>query len=104
MAVCLDRHEIILSEPILDEIVEHLAGKFKMPAARVQEIATFLREHVQMVIPLELPTAVCRDPDDHFVLGTAVAGEADFLVTGDNDLLSLGEYGSIPILTPREFY
>ena len=104
MAVCLDRHEIVLSEAILDEVVEHLAGKFKMPSARVEEIASFLVEHSQLVVPAEVPADACRDPDDRFVLGTAAAGGVDCLVTGDNDLVSLGQYGSIPILTPRQFY
>jgi predicted nucleic acid-binding protein len=35
---------------------------------------------------------------------TAIAGHADCLVTGDNDLLTLGEMASIPILSPRQFY
>jgi predicted nucleic acid-binding protein len=34
---------------------------------------------------------------------TAVAGNVDRLVTGDNDLLTLGEFASIPILSPRQF-
>jgi predicted nucleic acid-binding protein len=38
------------------------------------------------------------------VLGTAVAGQADYLVTGDKQLLELGNYQGIPILSPREFY
>ena len=104
MAVCLDRHEIILSEAILDEVLGHLAGKFKMPPARVEEIARFLREHAQVVLPVDVPLNACRDPDDRVVLGTAVAGEAAFLVTGDDDLVTLKQYQTVHIVTPRAFY
>lgn len=46
---------------------------------------------------------VCRDPDDEVVLAAAVEGRADRIVTGDRDLLVLGEYEGMPIVTPRVF-
>jgi len=45
----------------------------------------------------------CRDPDDDWVLATAVAGEAEVIVTGDGDLLDLRSYRGIAILSPRAF-
>jgi putative PIN family toxin of toxin-antitoxin system len=48
-------------------------------------------------------SGVCRDPKDDFILECAVLGKADLIVTGDNDLLSLGSYGDIDILTPRQY-
>jgi predicted nucleic acid-binding protein len=50
------------------------------------------------------PLKTCRDKDDLPVLGTALAGQADYLVTGDKDLLALGEFHSTVILNPRSFY
>ena len=44
-----------------------------------------------------------RDPDDVFVIAAAVEGRADYVVTGDNDLLTLGAYEGVPIVTPRAF-
>lgn len=44
-----------------------------------------------------------RDPDDNRVLEAAVAGEADYIVTGDRDLLELGSYEGIRIVTPADF-
>lgn len=104
MAVCLDRYEIIASEAILDEVRRNLGGKFKLPASRVQQIIEFLREHSTLVEPASVPSKACRDASDRPILGTAVAGQVDFLVTGDQDLVSLGDYHKIPILTPRAFY
>lgn len=46
---------------------------------------------------------VCRDPDDDTVLSAAVEGRARVIVTGDADLLVLGQYESIGIVAPREF-
>lgn len=45
----------------------------------------------------------CRDPDDDKVLETALMGDAECVVTGDNDLLVMSPFRGIPILTPAEF-
>ena len=46
---------------------------------------------------------VTADPDDDKYVAVAREGLAGFIVTGDQDLLRLGEHGEIQILTPREF-
>jgi predicted nucleic acid-binding protein len=46
---------------------------------------------------------VCRDSDDIKVLGLAIAANADYIVTGDKDLLVLESFQGIPILNPRSF-
>ena len=58
----------------------------------------------ELVDPVPLEEPVCRDPDDDQVLALVGAAEAACLVTGDDDLLSLGTYGGSPILTPRGFW
>jgi putative PIN family toxin of toxin-antitoxin system len=56
------------------------------------------------VVPgqIHLP-GVTRDPKDDAVVACAVEGEADYIVSGDQDLLTLGKYRGIQIVTPREF-
>ena len=55
---------------------------------------------------LDLPETIphiCRDPDDDRVISCAVVGEADLIVSGDDDLLALKRAGGIPILTAAQF-
>jgi hypothetical protein len=47
--------------------------------------------------------SICRDPNDDHVIATALAVNADFIVTGDKDLLALSQYQSIRIRTARAF-
>ena len=49
-------------------------------------------------LPETIPR-ICRDPDDDRLIACAVVGEADVIVSGDNDLLALERVGDIPILT-----
>ena len=49
-------------------------------------------------------TNYSRDPDDEKFIETAIAGKADFLISGDSDLLDLGTLEGIPILSPREYW
>jgi putative PIN family toxin of toxin-antitoxin system len=51
---------------------------------------------------VELPN-ICRDPDDNHVLACAEAGQAILVVSGDSDLLSLGDYKGIRILSVADF-
>ena len=46
---------------------------------------------------------VCRDSDDDKILECAVLGDVDFIISGDNDLLSLKEFRGIPIITASEY-
>jgi putative PIN family toxin of toxin-antitoxin system len=57
------------------------------------------------IVLKDLPeVTVSRDPWDNYLLATAAAGGADFLVTGDKrDLLPLGRYGGAKIVTVRDF-
>lgn len=100
---CLLREEVILSEPILAELEEKLTEKFSVPPAEATLRVRRLAEEVTLVEPEPLPVGICRDPDDDAILATALAAEADYLVTGDQDLLVLERYASARIVTPRQF-
>lgn len=101
--VCLATHELVLSEYILTELRRNLIAKLKLPPAQAEEIVSFMREQAALVEPACVPVGACRDPADLAVLGTAVAGGNACLVTGDRELLELGGYEGVAILTPRAF-
>jgi uncharacterized protein len=101
---CVLRYDIVISEHILDELQRHLIGKSKLPSSKTSEIIKSLRSFAVVVVPAPLQNDACRDPDDIPILGTAVAGSAQILVTGDKDLLVLNPFRSIAILGPREFH
>jgi len=103
MEVCLSEHEVILCDELLTEILNNLRSKIKLTPLIVDDIEEFLREHSVLADPMPLDPGVCRDPDDVKVLGLAEASGADYIITGDKDLLHLKEFHGIPILTPRSF-
>jgi uncharacterized protein len=67
---------------------------------------TILSEYrtiTELVTPAEIPPDAIRDPKDIPVLACAVGGKADYIVSGDNDLLVLTAYQNIPILSAAQF-
>ena len=82
MLIESDAWAVVLSEHILHEFREHGEAKFGAPAHEVERAVAFLRRQAEIVEPAPLPIDTCRDPDDLPVLGTAVAGGVDALVTG----------------------
>jgi len=104
VAACLESHDLVTSDHILAELRKHLVKAFRLTGQRADEIAALVREHAEVVSPTSVPRAACRDRSDLPVLGTAVAGKADLLVTGDKDLLELKRFEGVPIVTPRECY
>jgi putative PIN family toxin of toxin-antitoxin system len=95
-------HTIITSEPLLDELRTTLRVKFKADPDKLPLLSA-LGEQAEIVAPASLGERVCRDRDDDVVLATAVAGKADIIVTGDDDLLALKKFRGIRILSPRKF-
>lgn len=97
-------HQLVTSEPILGELSGKLAGKIGARPETVRRTLALLRSRMEIVEAAPLPSPVCRDPDDDVVLATALAADADCLITGDSDLLVLQEHGSIPIVRPADFW
>jgi putative PIN family toxin of toxin-antitoxin system len=98
----LPDHTAILSRVLWDELVEKLRDKFGL-AAEDLPILDLYRRHATWVEPRPLAAPACRDADDDWVLATAIAGQAEAIVTGDGDLLELGAYEGVAILNPRQF-
>lgn len=102
--VCVEGQDIILSKNILSEVEKNLYGKIHLSRNIVQDIIRYLEGVSEIVKPLPLDKHVCRDKEDDMVIGTALSGNADFIITGDQDLLVLKKYKTIEIITPRAFW
>ena len=97
-------HDWFTSSELVVELAEKLAGKLGLPPERTPLFLVYKRRaRLVSPLPLPLPARVCRDPDDDLVLATALAAQADVIITGDKDLLTLKTHGGVRIRSPRQF-
>jgi putative PIN family toxin of toxin-antitoxin system len=101
------RFLLLYSEALLEELADVLSRprfreKYGVSAADIINILTLLVFEGEEVSPAT-PIAACRDPKDNKVLEAAVAGRADLIVTGDDDLFVLNPFEGIRILGPGAF-
>jgi putative PIN family toxin of toxin-antitoxin system len=97
------RFTLVTSRALLDELDEKLRGKFAVSERDAQAIRAKLEGNASVVDPSFELNAVSDDPDDNRVLECAVAGKADFIVSGDRHLRRIGNYAGIAIVTVRQF-
>lgn len=98
---------IVYSVPLLMEMVEVLSRpqiqqKYHILPDDITALINLVRLRGELVSP-DLVIDACRDPKDNRFLEAAVEGEADVIVSGDADLLDMGEFEKIPILRVSEF-
>ncbi|TGL62380.1 putative toxin-antitoxin system toxin component, PIN family [Leptospira sarikeiensis] len=96
-------HEIIVSEWIFAEFKEVCSRKFKIPEKEIRGILDHLRGGSVVFQPKGNPPKVCIDPDDDQILHVAEFSKADWILSGDSDLLKLKKYQKIEIISPREY-
>lgn len=96
--------EVVLSRYILDEMVRVLPrlSRIRMTAAEIRDLADSFMFLADVLEPEGEPDKNLRDPSDQPVLLTLLAAKADYLITGDKDLLALAN--QYPIVTPAEFW
>jgi putative PIN family toxin of toxin-antitoxin system len=100
---CVQQHEIVTSDFILGELRGNLIHKFRYSVQDTEEAVGLLRSGMEVVVPVALESPICRDPDDNTVLGTAIAGNAACIVTGDKDFFVIKRYHAIDIIRPAGF-
>jgi putative PIN family toxin of toxin-antitoxin system len=102
----LDSIHLMSSETLLVELAEvlsrpHLSKRLATIGQTPAQLLTDYVQAVELATPTEVRQVV-RDPDDDHVIACALAGHADLIVSGDRDLLNLGAYQNIRIVTARQ--
>lgn len=101
------RFTAIYSTDILLEIIKVLGRekfhtKYHIQPDDIAALIDLIRLRGELVIPKKSVSA-CRDPKDNKFLEAALVGEADFVVSGDADLLDMVSFEQIPIIQSAEF-
>ncbi|RJP50319.1 MAG: putative toxin-antitoxin system toxin component, PIN family [Anaerolineaceae bacterium] len=100
-------YTLLYAEEMLDELVEVITRDkiWKRYELTEETVNTFVNSIVEHGEKVEVVTVldVCRDPDDNILLALALDGKADYIVSGDKDLLELTPFQGIPIVAPAEF-
>ena len=102
LAWALAKIEVFASPEILWEYEATLHKLSKKNPTDVQQWLLFLHDRLNLTAP-NRQVVLCRDPDDDKFLSCAVSAKADFIISGDKDLLTLKTCEGIPILKPAEF-
>lgn len=97
----LAEHELLTGEVNLEELRRVLRDRFHAPPERLDAIESELRAETVVERPPEPSAIPVRDPDDRWVLASAISAKADLLVTGDQDLLAVARQAPVLIVDPR---
>lgn len=103
-----ERFVLLLSPPILEEIIRvlrypRLRRLIRLTVAELNGLIESLLLDAEMTPGRLAIHVISRDPSDNMFLTCAVEGRADYIVSGDQDLLTLESYEGIPIVTATEF-
>jgi len=105
LQAAIDKGELLLSIEVAEELGEVLRRNKLDRYLRKKVREEFLKVLIQDAVFMEIPDRIraCRDPKDDKFLELAVTGQAECIVTGDDDLLILNPFRGVPILTAAEF-
>ena len=100
-------YTLLYAQSLLEELVDvlnrpRIREKYRLTDQDIQTVVSLILLRGEAVTPQERITA-CRDPRDDKFVEVAVAGEADVIVSGDQDLLVLHPFAGIPILPAVTF-
>jgi hypothetical protein len=104
--ILFSKHGILVfSQELLDEFLEVARRpKFRRFFSNndIEELLETIDEYADFV-KVQTQIEICRDPKDNFLLSLSVDGKADYLLTGDKDLLELTKFGKTTIITISDF-
>lgn len=95
---------LVLCDDIIREFKCILKKKFKLTSTDISEISAIVSEAAAEILHELGPILnICRDPNDDMIIACAIDAAADYIVTGDEDLLILKRYKDIIVINPRNF-
>ena len=97
-----EHDQLLISRPILDELLRVLGSKFSREPEELAHVAVFLSELAITVKPRRRLQVVKDEPDNR-ILECALTGRAEAIVTGDHALLALAKHGGARIVTLRQY-
>lgn len=93
------RFQLVFSAELREEISEVLQRDKFRRFIRPDELRRYLRQlRSYPLTPVSTRVQACRDPQDNYLLGLSLDGRADYLITGDRDLLVLARFGDTEII------
>ena len=95
--------DLATSDAIIEETRRILGKRFGWPPEDIADAEAEMRRLARHVIPHVTLDAVKDDPSDNRIVECAVSAGSDYLVTGDKDLLRLGQYDSVRIVNVADF-
>lgn len=100
-----EKAELIFSQELIDEFIEVTKRPKFAKYFDIEDIIKLLEKFDEYGILIEVSSKIdiCRDPKDNFLLSLSEDSEADFIITGDKDLLDLNVFGKTRILTISDF-
>ena len=101
--VVLQSHELLISDPVLQELERILPGKPGQSESVTAGFVALLRTE-SLLVEGEHPFPSPPDPDDEPIIASALTGLAHIFVTGDKALLELQRVKHLPVISPRQFW
>ena len=97
-----EQDQLVISKPIIDELLRVLGSKFSRDAEELAHVAVFLSD-VALTAHPRRRLRVVKDEPDNRILECALAARVQAIVTGDHALLNLGEYRGVQIISLRQY-
>jgi putative PIN family toxin of toxin-antitoxin system len=91
--------QLVSSAALVEELAVVLTKRLAAINRTAREVLADYLEAIELVEPVSVPRVVPADPDDDHVIAAAVTANAELIVSGDSDLLSLGSFEGIRIVT-----
>lgn len=95
--------EIVISEELISELRRKVTNKFPLFLPHFALLEESLREDAEIAKLGGQTVKVSRDPGDDKIIETAITGKCQYIVSGDKDLLTLGNYQGVQIIMPADF-